>query len=375
MKNLEKQVNKTFNKAVYLQLMGAFDPLSDWRKTKEIVLSTHLFFKKSSEEEIGEKINEIDARLTEMVDLYLKRFPQKKDINSIADSWNECFKNGHDPYQYGVTYGWLNNLMDLRELNLYKDVPYHYKIGLGAHKGFGGVEEDFLFKDAFHGLLKSEKYYELLLLYGEKEKIEHIKDEKKEFDKHIYKNITDIKYEISAYARLGIISFYAFVESFVNSVGYSFSKNNEDVLSSSEQEVLNGFKKGRHLSLRQKIEQYQKIIRPDGKIGFITTDVVQMPPLVKDFFSEYEGLRNSSVHFSPTKESIWLKPEDWVEKVRTFSKLSVKLSLEFWLICFDANEGPHYLNKLDYNDLYTRAKTRLENISEITHDLKKEEYP
>ncbi len=370
MKNIEKQVNLTFNKAVYLQLMAALDPISDWSKFKDIVISTHSFFKESPREEITEKIEEIDSYLSKMVEQYQLRFPPKKSVDEIADSWNSCFKNDKNPFQNGITFGWLNKLMNIDELKLYKDVPYHFKIGLVTHKGFGGVEEDFLLKDAFHVLIKAHKYYDLLKTYAAKEKIKQIAADRIEFDKNTYRNISDIKFEISSYSRLGIISFYAFLEGFVNSVGYSFRKNNIDRLNPNEKEILEGLKNGRHISLRQKLEKFQRIIRKDKKVILITTDNAQTEFFVKEFFNVYENLRNSSVHFSPTKEPIWMKPDDWLEKINNFSKITLKIALQFWKSCYETNEGPYYLNQLDYDDFYIRSKNRLENIVDIKNNMK-----
>jgi hypothetical protein len=175
-------------------------------------------------------------------------------------------------FSYGITYGWLEELMDLRNYRLYDYVPYQFRIGLVAHKGHFGIEEEFLLKDSFNAFVKAENYYDTLLEFGNVEKIKHEKIGSKEFDPDTYMQITDLKYEVSAFSRLSIISFYAFIESFINSVGYSFLQRHRSTLTEDEKEILQGVRKGKFLSLKSKIERFQKIIRSDKKVIIITSD-------------------------------------------------------------------------------------------------------
>ncbi len=102
----------------------------------------------------------------------------------------------------------------------------------------------FLLKDAFNILLKATYYQKLLLDYGNKLKDIEEKKKGKEFTQELYHQITDIKFEVAAHSRLTIISFYAFVEGFVNSVGHSYLTKNIDTIDEVEKELLSGFKKG-----------------------------------------------------------------------------------------------------------------------------------
>lgn len=369
MATFEERTNETFDLAVYLQLMGAFVPGVDFSQVKQIVLSTYDFLKKSPQEEIRIKLPQLKSILEKMANPLIERYPPKKSISEIAKLWNDLFKDGKDVFSYGITYGWLEELMDLKSLYLYDHVPYHFRIGLVAHKGNGGIEEEFLLKDAFNSLAKAENYFNILLKYGELKKQEEAAG--KEFNKETYKQITDIKYEVAAFSRLTIISFYAFIECFVNSVGFSFLQRNKNDLNEDEIEVLQGLKKGRFLTLKSKIERFQRIIRTDKKAIIITSDEKQMKEAFLSFFYSYEELRNSSVHYSPLKEQIWLKPEEWLEKARTFSKISIEVGLEFWMSCHGTIEGPQYLENLEYEPLYNAAKQRLSSLESIQFDILK----
>lgn len=369
MTDLEKKINETFDLAVYLQLMGAFVPYSDWSKIKEIVLSTHEFLTSTKPEEIEPKLPELESTLTKMTKLFIDKFPLKTDISTIAKDWNDLFKQGKNVFSNGLDYGWLEKYMNLGELYSYNYIPFHFKIGLVAHKGFGSVEEEFLLKDSFNTLVKAEYYFDVLMSFGEKAKKEE--NLNNSFTKGTYTQITDLKYEVSAFSRLTIISFYSFIECFVNSIGYSFLNRNLDNLNENEREILSGLKKGRYLQLKSKIENFQKIIRPDNQAKIVISDYNQIKEPFKSFFDSYEEIRNSSVHYSPTKERIWLKPNDWLDKAKDFSKLSVKVGLEFWNACYPTLKEPDYLGRFDYDFLKDLAKERQNKILKIENELYK----
>jgi hypothetical protein len=365
MTDFNEKVNETFDLAVYLQMMGAFMPGTDFREIKNIVISTYDFLKDSPEDVVRERLPELRKTLTKMSELFIKRFPLKKDISTIAKTWNDLFKNGNEVFSYGITYGWLEELMDLSNYKLYEYVPYQFRIGLVAHKGHFGIEEEFLLKDSFNALVKAEKYYGILLQFGNVQKSKLENAGHKEFDTETYKQITDLKYEVAAFSRLSVISFYVFIESFVNSVGYSFLQRHKSTLPEDEKEILQGVKKGRYLQLKSKIERFQKVIRSDKQAIIITSDDGQIKEPFETFFNDYENLRNSSVHYSPLKDQIWLRPNEWLDKAKHFSELSMNVALQFWRACYPNLHEPEYLGKLDYsfhNQLAIERYNRVEQI-------------
>ena len=369
-KSLQDKVNELIDNMVYLQIMGSFVPNSDFRQIKELVTSAHEFIKNSSEEEVQNKLPELQSVLNKMTSLFMTKFPLKRELRVIATEFNDFFKTGNDVYSYGREFGWLDAQMDLRNLKFYLDTPYHYRIGLAAHKGNGSIEEDFLLKDAFNILVKAEYYQKLLLDYGNK--LKSIEEEKgeKEFTQELYHQISDIKFKVAAHSRLSIISFYAFVEGFVNSVGHSYLTKNIDKIDETEKELLSGFKKGRFLQLKSKIEKFQTIIRQDKRSVIIVSDDGQIPEDFKHFFEYCEQLRNSAMHYSPIKERIWMKPQDWIDKAIAFSKLSIKVSLDFWNACYPSSDGPEYLGKLDHSLHINKANKRAEKIQQIETERK-----
>lgn len=365
---LNDKINKTFDKAVCVQMIAAFDPETDFQQVKKIVLDLYDFIKNNTPEIVQRELKNLNAVIDIHFLSYRKKYPFKKDYQDIARLWNDLFKEKRDVFSYGIDFGWLNEQLELAAFQPYSHMPYHFKIGLAAHKGYFGIEEEFLLKDAFNALLKAEKYINLLEKFGERKKLEQSAD-KTEFDKPTYRQITNIKYEVSAYSRLTIISFYSFVESFVNSIGFSYSQYYLNTLNDDELNFLHGYKKdGRYLTLKQKIEKLQEIITGKSVIKVRCIDAVQLKEPLKSFFNEYESIRNSTVHYSPLKDPIWLKPQDWLTKARAFSKIAVEVSQVIWDSCH-GQERPEYIGKLEYDRFYNSAKDRIQEIDSIMFNV------
>lgn len=366
--HLNEKINKTFDKAVCVQMIAAFDPDTDFQKVKKTVLDLYDFIKNNTPEFVQRELKNLDAVIDIHFLPYKDKYPFKKDYQDVARAWNNLFKGEKEVFSYGIDYGWLNEQLGLDAFKPYSHVPYHFKIGLAAHKGYFGIEEEFLLKDAFNALLKAEKYIDLLVKFGERKILEQSAD-KKEFDKPTYRQITNIKYEVSAYSRLTIISFYSFVESFVNSIGFSYSQYHVHSLNDDEINFLHGYKKdGRYLTLKQKIEKFQEIINGKSNIKIRCVDSVQLKEPLRSFFNDYENIRNSTVHYSPLKDPIWLKPEDWITKARAFSKIALEVSQVIWDSCH-GQEQPEYIGKLDYNRFYDSAKGRIQEIDSIMYNI------
>jgi len=117
---------------------------------------------------------------------------------------------------------------------------------------------------------------------------------------------------VAMYSRLSILTFFSFVEVFVNSVGYDFSLRNRDILRPKDVEILLGKKNARYISLEHKIEKFPSIIRPDKKTPIVLSDAKQVKEPFRTFIKEIKEIRDSSVHYVPQKQAIWRKPGDCV---------------------------------------------------------------
>lgn len=303
--------------------------------------------------------------IEQMCDLLSNQYQRKKSYEEIYVAFNDLKKTS-DPYNFGIESGWINSFLYFHPGNV-NDYPYHFKFGIGHHKGKGDIEEHIILRDGFNMIAKVEQLSNILI---ESEK--YFKNKKNEIEpKTIYEHITTIKIEICLYSRLSIITFFSFIEAFVNSIGYSFLKMKEPELNSNEINILLGKNdKNGYLTLKTKMEKFQKLIRADRKAIINLTDQKQIRSPFKDFFLKYEEIRNSSVHYSPIEEKIWMAPQEWSEIALNFSKISVDVGLLFWKACFPNSNGPRYLGELNYELLKKNAVTNFNNLNQIVNGIK-----
>jgi len=363
----ENKINEVFNLAVYLQFMAYCVPNSNSDKANNLVKLTREFLTNSSKDEIDSKLSEIETLLNQQVQHYTTKFSPKISINEIASNWNALFKNGFDPLNYGITYEWLNKQMDISKLFSYNYIPSHFNIGLSNNAGQGIVEEVFLLQDAFSVLVKANSHFNFLKSYANV-----LKNKNKTFDKDTHIKISKLKLEICSCSRLTIVSFYSFIECFVNSIGYSYYRTNQMNLTEKEISILEkGEEKNRFLSLQAKVEKFPKIICKNKPIKIVTSDKKQMKEPFKTFFETYTLLRDSSVHYAPNekKVNIWMQPDEWVEKANEFAKLSMETALEFWNACYEDIGKPDYLGRLEFDRLYEEAENKLNIIYQIQNEI------
>lgn len=318
------------------------------------------FLNKADENKIINKGPVLINLLQEAVDWYKRVFPPKIPLEQIAEEFNNFCKD-KEIYSWGLEYEWLQKVMDCSNMEFPEDLPFHARIGIGHHASFGSVEEEFLLRDAFFMLALSEESYKNMHAYAKFWK----ESNKTDNPKLVHKIFTTANQNVATYSRLSIISFFSFVEAFVNSVGYDFALRNKDVLSPKEIEMLHGTKKERYLSLEYKIEKFPSIIRADKKTPIVLSDSKQIKEPFKTFIKNIKEIRDSSVHYSSKKEAIWRKPDNWINKARTTSKLCLEVSLKFWKTCYPDRKEPRYLNGLDYDKHVDIAKNRLKLQDQI----------
>jgi len=135
----------------------------------------------------------------------------------------------------------------ISSIGLPSDLPWHTRIGIGHHARRFSVEELFLLHDAFFRLVSAEQTF--ANMDEAANKIDKQADTKLGLNDLYLANSN-----VAAYSRLGIISFFSFIEAFVNSVGHDFYLHNLNLLTSGEIEILQGKKKARLVSVEYKIE-------------------------------------------------------------------------------------------------------------------------
>jgi len=353
----KKELESVDELLTYVEFMAALLPNFEYPQMKDMAEKTRYFFRNGSLLEIGQTLPEMKAVLTKQASSLMKDCPPKKEINEIVKAYLELRKTTDVMYS-GISFGFLDSLMDLKKFRWYPDMPYHYKIAIGPIKGNGGIEEEFLLKDAFALYGKAELHFNLLLAYEEKLK------PARELDKSTYRNITDIKYEISSYSRLSVLAFYSFIECFVNSICFDYLYRHEPILTEAEVLILKGLKKtGNYMNLRTRVESMQTVIRKDKLVKLKLTDEKQLQEPFLSFFNDFEGLRNASVHYSPIKQRIWMGPEEWIQKARVFCDIALQAGLAIWQSCYPESDGPVYMGKLVKQKHLGLAKARLDAVA------------
>ena len=325
------------------------------KNIKNTLIEAWDFFRTSNDKDFIRKGPKLVTLLEDLINHYKNLAKPKVSLERISEEFNDLCKKNKEIYSWGLEYGWLQSIMDCSKMGFPQDLPFHARIGLGHHAGFGSVEEEFLLRDAFFMLALAEEAYKNMHTYHK-----HWKESHKSNNPELVNRLFGVMNQnVATYSRLCILSFFSFVESFLNSVGHDFSLRNKDILSPKNVEMLHGQKKGKYLSSEYKIEKFPSIIRPDKKTPIILSDSKQIKEPFKRFFKQIKEIRDSSVHHSPEKEAIWRKPDDWIERARSSSKLCLEVSLEFWKACYPDRKNPQYLNGLDYDKHIDIGRNRL----------------
>jgi hypothetical protein len=239
---------------------------------------TKEFIYQSTTDDFLARASYISRTLDDWIRRSVKFLSPKVSIQAIAEEFAKLLNEQGDAlYSNGVTYGWLNSLVDCTPLRLRGDLPYHAKVGLAAHAGNGSVEEAFLLHDAFFLLQITKACHEKMLLAASR--FSTITSTGKD-----YLILSTANQNVGSVARLCVFSFYAFIEAFVNSLGNDFSARNVSDLTTNKLEILHGKKNGKYLSLEQKMESFQKIIRQDKKSPIVLTDMQQRKEPFTTFF-------------------------------------------------------------------------------------------
>lgn len=319
------------------------------QELNKIVLSSIQFAKGADKPLIINKGPKVLNTLEPLFKIAKKNFPPKKPIEEIAEAYNEYSRVNIQISSNGIEFGWLQKYIDCR-LIFEEQLPYHTRVGILAHAGNFAIEEQNLLIDAFFLLVLAEDGMAKINTIVKRMSILI-----NPYDEKVYKEANAINTNVCMFSRLGILTLYSFVEAFVNSVGYDFLQKNKESLSKENIEILMGKKKGRYLTLESKLELFHKIIRGDNKQVF-TTDKDKDP--FKTFLNDYKNLRDSSVHYMPTKEPIWRKPADWISKINEYSQITIEISIRFWKACYPHRKNPDYLLNLDYAKIKTIGRDR-----------------
>lgn len=351
---------------VYLRFIHRFDLNTmpeDWfinRYSPYVAKATHL-------NNLDKDLLEIKNVLENIAKPFLEKYPLKVSFESFVKDIAEEHSNNVESKRFVVQAGWLKQRMDIKNYLKIKDYPFQTEFGIGVKKGTFKVDEDMFLKDAFNAFSKAKFLYEEFTKFSEKII--------REGNIHQEKNngIALLHFEISFYCRTTVLTFYAFIESFVNSIGYNFYKENEHNLTERQIHTLHGFKLnggGGYINLKTRLNKLQLIMQPDRNQIWNLNDPVQLREPFKSFFDKFTSLRDSSVHNSPLKEKVWLPIADWFQIASEFSKISIAVAKEIWNVLVNEDSLPDYLMFLEYNLLLDQSMDRIKIVEEAKQKIK-----
>jgi hypothetical protein len=293
--------------------------------------------------------------INNMYSMVKETLPLKVGIKKAAKLLRDQLAN--DPFRNGIELGLISNIMSLDKTPYLKqNLPYYSRLGLWHHSNMVVNEEQQLLSDSFYFLTLAKDQYNKMFTY--KEQLPKIKTE-------LHRNeITYINANVCSFCRNCIVSFYAFFEGYVNSLGLNYLFFNKDLLSPEDIYALQGKDRvGNHyLKIGMKIECLQRIIV--HKIIYPTNN----PQQLKDstFITLLEKMkekRDVAMHYSKIKGEIMFSPQEWMDEAILISNLIIDASRKIWNTCFPSTDHfPYYLRELDYDYLVNEAQKRIVEV-------------
>lgn len=349
---------------IYLQLMTSLENSGSAitnPEVRQVLTEIGSLVDRNDLREIEEKGPKILIMLLPLVNQLLKNCPLKVSWQQLASDFSRLCKDNKELYSYGISHDWLHQRMDCSNYR-FADLPLHARIGVGPHAGRAGVEDWFLLQDAFFILAAAEASYEEMHSFA---RLPTSLDRNGQYDV-----LSVLNRSLATNSRVCVVSFMAFVEAFVNSVGHDFGRRNSTTLSDDEIELLAGFKKGKFLSIDYKLEKYPLILSK-GKSKLIVRDTAQRVEPFSSLLGRFKQQRDSSMHYAPGKEPIWRKPDEWIQIARDSSRTCLEVARHFWKACYPTDDYPRYLAMLDYTMLKSEAEMRIEKLHSAKMALQK----
>ena len=349
-----------YHSFLYLAWAVSNDHSSASNEFHTALSSVSEFLSTASSRDIHDRGKTIETRLRKLVEAHEGAMPRKIDVGEIAHDFRLLVNTEPDVWRHGISHGWLQDRFDLSQLPQAKDLPRHARIGIGIHAGRVSVEEGSLLDDMFFLLVRARKSFENLQSFAHTQTTEPDSLP----DRRRYKVISALNSSVCTYSRLGVLTSAAFVEAFVNSVGWNEAASRQDI-SESEKNVLLGKdtrNKG-YLSLEKKLEGMPRIIGRESPI--VISDKKQMKEPFISFLRETKQVRDASMHYAPGKTPILLPPDEWLQLVESSVKHAVSAAREFWAACYPGRQQPEYLAVLYYEGLQQYALDRLAAAEDV----------
>lgn len=340
-----------------LALVKAYGPEAD--EIRSVLNSVSEFLRTASSRDIRERGKELEAILSRAIRVQETILPKKKSVREITRDFSLLVKAEPDVWRFGIQSGWLSERFDLSRLPQAEDLPRHARIGIGLHAGQVSVEEGSLIDDAFFLLVRARKSFEVMMRCADSRSLEAREPSVG------HRALNALNSSVCTYSRIGVLTAAAFVEAFVNSVGWNEAATRSD-LSEQEKAELQGTRNGRYLNLESKLERIPRIIRADKLSPIILSDEKQRREPFISFLRETKEVRDASMHYAPGKAPILHPPQEWLRLVEAAVKHAVAVAREFWSACYPGRQQPRYLAGLYYEGLLQHALDRLTAAEAVT---------
>lgn len=338
----------------YLEFTVALKSTSDAQlaRFRSLMGEVRIFIDTATSKQLKNKGKHLLQAVKQVIEDSAKLLPYRKPPRQIARDFRVLSEQS-DVWRLGIPYGWLQDRFASEGIVEHLSLPSHAKIGIGIHAGCAAVEEVFLLRDIYFLLVRAENSFKRM---HEKSDLLN-KSMQKLNDGSNYESLAELNGEVGTYSRLSVVSAAAFVEAFVNSVGWAEAtcgNYQED-----ERILLKGTQKNRYLSLEAKLEKFPRLIRGDGITPIILSDAKQLKEPFASFLSETKEIRDASMHYAPGKAMIWRAPNEWLRSAQRAAECAVQVAEAFWLACYPKKNLPSYLKNLDHAAMLEAARESL----------------
>lgn len=315
------------------------------------------------DDEVLAKVDYLYSRFYGLVEFYVRFLKPRRPWQFIADEFVAGLRAGTISWSYGVEWHWLRERFGHQELESLTgttaDFPLHGTIGLGLHSGSQVVEESLILLDTFFLLVKVKRSYRQLVEMLNSRTAEN----QEQFDSHA----RHVNLICCGLARICVATAFSFFECFVNSVGESELKARQH--SKDETEILSGRRGRTYVRLEVRLEQMPPIISQCKTCPIKALDLKQRTAPFKELLTDVRDLRDASAHYGRSKERIWLRPKEWMERSEQHVRTCVEAALIFWKACFPGSDGPAYLDNLDWTAWMNQAEKLAEADTMKISDL------
>lgn len=343
------------NLFAFVRLMLALEP-GEWgyqdERTEQLIAEIKQFLSTSPDDAFARRRASVESLLRGICEAHHSRLPPLVGIEQIGKDFREL-ESQTDVVRFGIEYGWLARRFRSPSILLPFELPPHARVGIGIFSGGLALEEADLLGDAFFLLAQSRRAYQGLISFAEGQ-VDSRTVEDRRRDRL---QATSLNLNVGTFARLGVLTSAAFVESFVNSIGHT--EANRQPQAPEKAEYLRGRSKGNFIPLDAKLEVFPSLIRPDGRSPLKVRDLRQRQEPFATFLAATKGVRDSAMHFAPGKAAIIRSPDNWLTQVEQAVLGSVAVARAFWTACYDGLDFPKYLVDLDVEKLTTDAEKRM----------------